>query len=150
MELSWSRWVRCESSFGLLLIPDLPGIFALAEEVAPPSGIESRRMLAVFEVNEADRLVQSLSRLFVSGNRWYDRLKGSSCYLRYAVVADPERRRSAAEALKNWLSSQKDVVAQTFERPASASLPIQREAATVAERAVDRVMAARSPIPAGF
>jgi len=41
-------------------------------------------------------------------------------------------------------------VAQTFERPASASLPIQQEAATVAERAVDRVMAARLPVLAGF
>jgi hypothetical protein len=141
MELSWSRWFRCESSFGLLLVPDLPGIFALAEEIAQPSGPDSRRMLAVFEVNEADRLVQALSRLFTMSSPWYERLNGSSCYLRYAVVADPENRRTAAEALRNWLSSQMNAAAQVFEQVRAPE--VQREAATVAERAVDRVMAAK-------
>jgi hypothetical protein len=149
MELSWSRWFRCESSFGLLLVPDLPGIFALAEEVVQPAGPESRRMLAVFEVNEADRLVRVLSRLFVPGSPWYARLKTSSCYLRYAVVADAEKRRSATEALRNWLSSQMDTAAHIFEQPMRTP-EVQQEAATVAERAVDRVMAAKPVFPAGF
>ena len=146
MELSWSRWFRCESSFGLLLVPDLPGIFALAEEVVQPAGPDARRMLAVFEVNEADRLVRVLSRLFSPGSPWHERLKTSNCYLRYAVVADVEKRRTAAEALKNWLNTQMDAAAQIFEQQPRP----QTEAATVAERAVDRVMAAKPLFPAGF
>jgi hypothetical protein len=146
MELSWSRWFRCESSFGLLLVPDLPGIFALAEEVAQSAGPDSRRMLAVFEIDEAERLVQSLSRLFAAGSPWHERLKNTNCYLRYAVVGDAEKRRTAAGALKTWLSSQMDVAAQVFEQ---VRAPEMQEAATVAERAVDRVMA-RSSVPAGF
>src|SRR5215510_6174448 len=149
MELNWSRWFRCESSFGLLLVPDLPGIFALAEEIVQPAGPDSRRMLAVFEINEADRLVRVLSRLFVEGSPWHDRLKSSNCYLRYAVVADVEERREATQALKTWLNSQMDAAAHVFEQP----LPVRQapvEAATVAERAVDRVMAAKPLFPAGF
>lgn len=148
MELSWSRWFRCESSFGLLLVPDLPGIFALAEEVVQPAGPDSRRMLAVFEVNEADRLVQAMSRLFAPGSRWHQRLKATNCYLRYAVVADAEKRHTAAGALKTWLNSQMDAAAQIFEQIGRPEIP--QEAATVAERAVDRVMAMKPVLPAGF
>ena len=35
--LQWSRWFRCESSFGLWLIPNQPGLFALGEEVFAPA-----------------------------------------------------------------------------------------------------------------
>jgi hypothetical protein len=140
MELSWSRWFRCESSFELLLVPDLPGIFAMAEEVLPAAGSCSRRMLAVFEVDEADRLVQSLSRLFAVGSPWRPRLQAAKCYLRYAVVGDREKRRSATEALRNWLNSQREVAGQVFGHVEAPEL--QEEAATIAERAVDRVLAA--------
>ena len=68
MEMNWSRWFRCESSFGLLLVPSQPGIFALAEEVAQTVGAQQRRMLAVFEVAEADDLSRAMSRLFAAGS----------------------------------------------------------------------------------
>jgi len=29
LRLQWSRWIRCESSFSVLLVPAKPGIFAL-------------------------------------------------------------------------------------------------------------------------
>ena len=183
MELSWSRWFRCESSFELLLVPDQPGIFALAEEVARPAGPNSRRMLAVIEISEAESVARTLSRLFAPGSPWRERLKTSSCYLRYAVVADARERRAAAEALKNWLNSQLNSAARIFEKAGEmqserriAAIPqsgnegaaaqrggalgtdwssrpkalIEEEAATVAERAVDRVMATRPQFPAGF
>jgi len=150
MELNWSRWFRCESSFGLLLAPDQPGIFALAEEVAQSAGPNSRRMLAVVEISEAENVAHSLSRLFAPGSAWQERMKICSCYLRYAVVTDKFERRAAAEALRNWLNSQLDSAAQIFERPRRSSAVIEEEAATVAERAVDRVMATRPLFPAGF
>jgi len=149
MELNWSRWSRCESSFSLLLVPDQPGIFALAEEIMHPAGPASLRMLAVFEINQAENVSQALSRLFVPGSPWQDRLARSRCYVRYAVVADAEKRREAAEALKTWLTSQMDAAAQVFETPLFVR-PAQTEAATVAERAVDRVMAGKPLFPAGF
>jgi hypothetical protein len=147
MEMNWSRWFHCESSFELLLVPRQPGIYALAEEIAQPAGPTSRRMLAVFEVEESEDLASSLSRLFVAGSPWRRRLEQAHCYLRYAVAPRAEERRGAATALKDWLSSQRSTVSQIFEGLSDA------EPATEAERAVDRVSRAREHekvFPAGF
>jgi hypothetical protein len=145
MELNWSRWFRCESSFGLLLVPNQPGIYALAEETIPPATPNSRRMLAVFEINEAEDVSRALSRLFAPASPWSRRLNESRCYLRYALVPDALERRAATAQLKNWLSSQFDAAAQIFEQPgASARPPVPEPGSlTVAERAVDRVMKER-------
>ena len=137
MELNWSRWSRCESSFGLLLTPNQPGVFALAEEIVEPSGPDARRLLAVFEIDEAEDLAHSLSRLFAPGSAWQERLARTRCYLRYVVIADAYKRHEAAEAMKRWLNSQLEAAAQVFENPVRH----HQEAATVTERAVDRVMA---------
>jgi hypothetical protein len=151
MEMNWSRWFRCESSFGLLLVPNQPGIFALAEEIVQPAGPHSRRMLAVFEVGESDDLVRALSRLYAPASPLRQRLAEGRCYLRYAVIPDAEERHSAAGALKSWLSSQREVASQLFERPVAAPVEAKvqilsevseveaAELKTVAEQAVDRV-----------
>src|SRR5215471_17512605 len=86
MEMNWSRWFRCESSFELLLVPSQPGVFALAEEVAQAAGPQSRRMLAVFEVQEADDLSRAMSRLFAAGSPWREKLAQTHCFVRYAVA----------------------------------------------------------------
>jgi hypothetical protein len=146
MEMNWSRWFHCESSFELLLVPRQPGIYALAEEIAQPAGPYSRRMLAVFEVEESEDLARSLSRLFSAGSPWRRRLEQARCYLRYAVAPVAEERRGAATALKDWLSSQRSTVSQIFENS-------DAEPATEAERAVDRVSRTREHekvFPAGF
>src|SRR5260370_15923726 len=115
MEMNWSRWFRCESSFGLLLVPAQPGIFALAEEIVQPAEPYFRRMLAVFEVEETDDLARTMSRLFATASAWRQRLAEGRCYLRYAVAADAEERRGATAALKNWLNSQREVAGQIFD-----------------------------------
>jgi hypothetical protein len=121
MEMNWSRWSRCESSFGLLLVPNQPGIFVLAEEVVQPVDPNSRRMLAVFEVQEAEDLSRSMSRLFAQGSPWREKLAQTRCYVRYAVAPSIADRRTAASALKTWLNSQREVASQVFEqRPAEA------------------------------
>jgi hypothetical protein len=193
MEMNWSHWFRCESSFGLLLVPAQPGIFALAEEIVQPAGPYSRRMLAVFEVEETADLARALSRLFAPASAWRQRLAEGRCYLRYAVAPDAEERRAAATALKNWLNSQREVAGQIFdpssmcergitwaehegeaaerggalEEEAAGEMRSERgiaraehegeavleEAATVTERAVDRVSKAKEyekVFPAGF
>jgi hypothetical protein len=179
MELNWSRWFRCESSFGLLLVPHQPGIFALAEEMVQPAGGSSRRLLAVFEIDESEDVARALSRLFLPSSPWRSRLADSRCYLRYAVVADDKERQTSAATLRKWLTSQMDAAAQIFEQPrtgaaeAAGEIRSERRMAraeregeaaercgvpevhemrgerllgqkTVAERAVDKVMAMSS------
>jgi acyl-CoA reductase-like NAD-dependent aldehyde dehydrogenase len=176
MEMNWSRWFHCESSFGLLLVPSQPGVFALAEEVVQSVGPQSRRMLAVFEVAEAEDLSRAMSRLFAAGSPWREKMAQVRVYVRYAIAPSIADRRAAATALKNWLSTQREVASHIFEqKPAAAEqMPIataekpamaiaavigsdQESTAsglkTVAERAVDRVthgIKLGKAIPAGF
>ncbi len=163
MEMSWSRWFRCESSFELLLVPKQPGVFAIAEEVIEPSSPGSRRMLAVFAVDETEDLSRDLSRMFATGSPWQQKLNEANCYVRYAVTADKEKRHAAANALRHWLDSKREVAGQVFgaapavSEPQIAAAQIANVAAgsdhadqadeddeesvvkTSAERAVDRV-----------
>jgi hypothetical protein len=140
MEMNWSRWFRCESSFELLLVPNQPGVFALAEEVMQPAGPLSRRMLAVFEVQEAEDLARSLSRMFAAGSGWREKLAQARCYVRYAVAPSIADRRAAATALKTWLNSQREIAGQVFEQRVVTAVAVPgEELKTVAERAVDRV-----------
>lgn len=158
MEMSWSRWFRCESSFGLLLVPNQPGVYALAEEVeGQPAGQQTRHTLAVFDVNETPDLARALSRLFATGSPWRQKLSESRCYVRYAVAGDVSERQAAAGALRHWMNTRRESAAEIFgfmsehqpqrtllkEAPATCVSNLELEAdselKTVAERAVDRV-----------
>jgi hypothetical protein len=156
MEMNWSRWFHCESSFELLLVPNQPGVFALAEEVVQPAGPHSRRMLAVFEVDEADDLARAMSRLFAAGSPWREKLAQARCYVRYAVAPSIADRRTAAAALKNWLVSQQEAASHIFEHTPAAQRSGAHEGTelkTIAERAVDRVtqgVTLSKAFPAGF
>ena len=136
MEMNWSRWFHCESSFGLLLVPSQPGVFALAEEVVQPAGTQSRRMLAVFEIAEADDLSRAMSRLFAAGSEWRQKLADGRCYVRYAIAPGIADRRAAATALRNWLSAQREVASHMFEQKPSVSaeqkpaMPLQQSRAS--------------------
>ena len=137
MEMNWSRWFRCQSSFELLLVPSQPGVFALAEEVVQGAGPDSRRMLAVFEVAEAEDLSRAMSRLFAAGSQWREKLAEVRCYVRYAVAPSIADRRAATTALKNWLNAQREVASQIFEsRPPAAGEQKTFEKATTAEPTV--------------
>ncbi|HXA85054.1 MAG TPA: hypothetical protein VNZ47_08270 [Candidatus Dormibacteraeota bacterium] len=177
--MNWSRWFHCESSFGLLLVPSQPGVFALAEEVVQAVGPQSRRMLAVFEVAEAEDLSRAMSRLFAAGSPWREKMAQVRVYVRYAIAPSIADRRAAATALKNWLSTQREVASQIFEQKpplaaeskppavaveqktliATATMvdsgpePQSTSPKTVAERAVDRVtngIKLGKAVPAGF
>jgi len=136
MEMNWSRWFRCESSFALILVPAQPGIYALAEETAAMVEPCSRRMLAILEIDETEELQRSLSRLFASGSRWRERLASGRCFLRYAVVHDAAERHTAAGALRKWSVVPSDT-AQMFGHDSLDRRGL--EAATVSERAVERL-----------
>lgn len=104
IRLEWSRWSRCESSFSLLLAPQQPGIFALAEEVMDVAA-NGKRMLAVLEVAAAEDLARSLSSLFSATSALRDRLLSGRCFVRYAVVPDLAQREAVTAQLKQWIST---------------------------------------------
>jgi hypothetical protein len=120
----------------LLLVPSQPGVFALAEEVVQSVGAQSRRMLAVFEVAEADDLSRALSRLFAAGSPWREKMAEAKVYVRYAIAPSIADRRTAAAALKNWLSAQREVASQIFESrpPAAEQKPFEQKPAVAAEQ----------------
>lgn len=102
--LRWSAWSRCSSSFDLLLVPDTPGVYVLAEEVVAPGAVlGEKRMLAVLEVGAADGLARTLGRLFIQPTV-RDRLADGRCFVRYAEIADPGHRARVCAALQNYLS----------------------------------------------
>ena len=150
MEMNWSRWFHCESSFGLLLVPSQPGVFALAEEVVQAAGAQSRRMLAVFEVAEAEDLSRAMSRLFAAGSPWREKMAQQKVYVRYAIAPSIADRRAAATALKNWLSAQREVASQIFEQrpPMSAEPKVAASAEEPVEVRMER-RAARMPHESG-
>lgn len=106
--LQWSQWFRCESSFSSLLVPSKPGIFALAEEVIAPgqtSATEGKRMLALFQISQAEDLGMALGRMFLPGSILRDRLEGGCCFARYTIMEDAAQRQTALAALQQWMNS---------------------------------------------
>lgn len=101
LRLQWSRWFRCDSSFSVLLAPAKPGIFALAEELAPTA--EGKRMLALFEIRETDDIGMALGRLFLPGNPLREKLETGKCFTRYAVIEDSAERSAAYKIFDRWL-----------------------------------------------
>ena len=127
--LPWSKWFRCESSFSLLLVPGKPGIFALAEEILPPGETAvagGKRMLAVFQVEEAQDLGMDLAHLFAPGSAIRERLNEGRCFARYVVIEDAPQRRSATAAFRQWLVSAAESVSGSAS-DFSAQFPIAAE-----------------------
>jgi len=111
--LQWSKWFRCEDSFRFVLAPCKPGLFALGEQVAGPGELavgEGKRMLALFQISEANDLGMALGRLFLSGNPARDRFASGRCFARYVVIEDPIQRRTALTALQRWMASSAEAV----------------------------------------
>jgi len=116
VRLEWSRWSRCESSFNLLLAPQQPGIFALAEEVMDVAA-GGRRMLAVLEIAAAEDLARTLSSLFSSASALRERLLSGRCFVRYAVVPDAAQREAITAQLQQWAAASAEA-ATGFVQPA--------------------------------
>ena len=118
LALNWSRWFRCETSFSLLLVPDQPGIYAVAEEMLAPGKSATtggKRLLAVVQFAETDNLARALSRLFTPASPLQERIAAGHCLLRYAVVEDEFARQAACAALQTWLAASAETVAPELE-----------------------------------
>ena len=111
LRLEWSRWFRCQSGFDVLLVPAKPGLFALAEEIISngeleirvASPAENKRMLALFQISEADDLGMTLGRLFLPGNPLLERLASGKCFARFTVIEDRDQRSQACSIFQRWL-----------------------------------------------
>lgn len=102
--LHWSRWFHCESSFNLMLVPNGPGIFAVAEEVVtnvPGRGLQHE--LNVIQVSAVDDLFHALNRLYKQDCPLREKLEKSRCFLRYAAVPDSQTQAAALAHLQKWL-----------------------------------------------
>jgi len=123
--LQWSRWFRCESSHSLLLVPSLPGIFALAEEVLASGETaltDGKRMLAVLQFCEAEDMAFVLDRMLSPANPMRNRLASGRCFVRYVVIADASQRRSYCHALNQWLASSAAAMGATADFASSLEL----------------------------
>ena len=110
--LQWSRWLRCESSFSTLLIPSKPGLYAFGQEVIAPGELPvtgGKRMLALFQISQADDLGMTLGRMFLPGNILRERLEAGHCFARYTIIEDAIQRQTALVALQKWMQSTSEV-----------------------------------------
>jgi len=150
--LQWSKWFHCESSVSFVLAPSKPGIFSLAEEVAPAGGLaatDGKRMLALVRISEAEDLGMALGRLFLPGSPERDRLLGGRCFARYAVIEDEVQRRSAYSALQQWMASSSDGLSTEPESKTFAwgSSP---DAEQLNRESAGNSIESPGPLPSGF
>jgi hypothetical protein len=106
--IEWSRWFRCESSFGLWLVPNQPGLYALGEEVLAPGetvATGGKRMLAIFQIADTHDLGIALGRMFTSAHPLHDRVAEGRCFARYAIVTDEAERKTCLATFQRWLNS---------------------------------------------
>jgi hypothetical protein len=125
LRLQWTSWFRCESSFSVLLAPAKPGIFALGEEVVPPAGSESKRMLGLFHISDTDDLGMTLGRLFLPGNPLRERLAAERCFARYAVIEDLAQRQTASAVFQRWMQESAETASGIQQDPCGADTPVR-------------------------
>src|SRR2546430_9199034 len=145
--LQWSRWLRCENSFSILLIPSKPGLFALGQEVIAPGELpvtRGKRMLALFRISETEDLGMTLGRLFLPGAPDREHFAGVRCFVRYAVIEDVVQRRSAHSALQQWLASSTETVSGV-----ASDLPTQSAEMEQKELSQSNI-GPPAPLPSGF
>jgi hypothetical protein len=142
--LQWSNWFRCQDSFSLVLAPCKPGLFALGEEVIAPGELavgEGKRMLALFQISEADDVGMALGRLFLSANPARERFASGRCFARYVVIEDANQRRTALTALQRWMASSAEA-ATGAQRIVSDDICVARNA----DATVDTQLAPDAPV----
>lgn len=103
--LQWSRWCRCESSRSVILAPNKPGLFALAEDESVQDAFNEKRLLTLFRIAETEDLGMALGSLFLPGAPEREHLTLKKCYLRFAVVEDADQRHASYVSLQEWMAS---------------------------------------------
>ena len=100
--LRWSPWIPLSSDSTAALLPAVPGLFALAEELHAVGG---RRMLALFRISETDDIESTIDRLLCDETSCEPKLTAGHCFVRFAAIEDAAQRQSALAALQQWMSA---------------------------------------------
>jgi hypothetical protein len=146
--LQWSRWLRCESSFSLLLVPSAAGIYTLGEEIVGelPDG---KRMLAVFRVSESEDLCFALRRELIAPSL-RERWASGKCFVRFSQVADKAFRQAACKALQQWLATSAEAASGIINDFAAQPDPIPAPTSKQAGSSVSASDSSPPALPAGF
>ena len=76
------------------------------ETISVPEGRPKpagKRMLALFQISEADDLGMALGRMFLPGNPLLRKLNSGRCFARYAVIEDAAQRSAAYSVFQRWM-----------------------------------------------
>lgn len=152
--LEWSHWFRCQSSLDLVL-PSMPGLFALSEELLARGQTpvaSGTRVLAVFQISEAQDLEIAINRLFSSNSAIKERIASGRFFIRYTIIEDESQRRAARRSFERWLATSAETASATIsEHGVRANEPIiavaQNETQAQVSPAEDQ---APAPLPSGF
>jgi hypothetical protein len=134
--LQWSAWFPCQDSLSLIVAPSKPGLYAVGEEVAAFSGLSEspgceperslpnsgKRMLALFQISEADDLGFAMGRLFLAPGPQRERIATGKCFARYVVIEDATQRRAALAAFQRWMASSVQAVFPGEQNPSFESV----------------------------
>jgi len=148
--LQWSRWFRCESSFDLLLVPSKPCLFALGEEVVSPGEMGDKRMLALFQISAADDVGMTLGRLFLPGNPARERFASGKCFARYVLIEDPGQRKTACDALQQWMTASSETASGISASPQCAPFDGGVSHTVVSAQEPKAEITDPTPLPDGF
>ncbi len=167
--LHWSRWFPCLGTSVLNLVPSLPGILAIAEEVIAPGETAvagGKRMLAVLKVTATDDLAIAITRLLAPQNLNRYGVTSDKIFVRYTVVQDGAQRRAAESVFQRWLTSSSEAASGLITESAKkmmmndpgtvavVSVPACETASEcgVGNEAADRPASVHSPapLPSGF
>ena len=154
--IAWSKWFRCESNFSVLLAPSQPGIFALGEELIAPGELSAaggKRMLALFQISEADDLGMALGHLFLPGSPVRERFANGRCFARYAIIEDANQRHSACAALQQWANSSSDAASGIASQVPLQSAPFSggiSQHLELQDTEPKAQVEAPTPLPSGF
>jgi hypothetical protein len=88
----------------MLLVPHRPGILTLAEEVTADDA-SGKRILALLYATEARDLSFAVSDLFSASSPFRELLNEGRCFVRYALISDPEHRAGVLFALQSWMEA---------------------------------------------
>jgi hypothetical protein len=117
--LQWSPWLRCESSFSVLLVPSKPGLLVLAEESETRFEAETIP-LTLRQISQVEDLGTALARLLLS-------TAPKACYVRYAVLEDEDQRHSSHRALQEWMASSSESKSELVTNFTVHSFPADEE-----------------------
>jgi hypothetical protein len=173
--LQWSRWFPCLGTSDVHLVPSLPGILAIAEEMIAPGEAAvaaGKRMLAVLKVCASDDLAIAITRLLAPQNLNQYGVTSDKIFVRYTVVQDRTQRRAAETVFQRWLTTSSEaasgLIAESVNKestkkitkgpgtiavlqsPASESKSEGSAPTTVTQQSRPATVHPPAPLPSGF